>query len=129
MGAPVALFAATKTIKMKAYIYTTSLLLLLSKRISSESLRPLKREGEECGSCYCPQHFLPETAPLVSTATPAFRARFQMPQAPAGVQALDHQVATAPTLVLSTMIRCAGLTAKPTAMSAFWTWRTAGTDI
>merc|ERR1712157_96979 len=47
----------TKKIKMKAYIYTTSLLLLLSKRISSEPLRPLKREGEECGSCYCPPSF------------------------------------------------------------------------
>merc|ERR1711990_398450 len=57
MGAPVAIFAATKKIKMKAFIYTTSVLLLLSKRVSSEPQRPLKREGEECGSCYCPPTF------------------------------------------------------------------------
>merc|ERR1711978_356272 len=39
---------------MKAYIYTTSVLLLLSKRISSEPLRPLKREGGECApGLYC----------------------------------------------------------------------------
>jgi len=75
------------------------------------------------------QHFLLESAPRVSTVTQAFRAKFPMRPAPAGVQAPDHQVATAPTPVLSTMIQCAGQTAKPTAMSALWTWRTAGTNI
>merc|ERR1711884_826023 len=122
---PVALFAATKTIKMKAYIYTTSLLLLLSKRISSEPLRPLKREGEECGSCYCPPTFSAgECAPGLYCDT---SIQSQIPDAPGTCRSTGSRPSGGNCADACSFNYDPGQTAKPTATSAFWTWRTAGT--